>query len=302
MKKVSLISPCYNGSKYLKWFLDSLVEQTYQNVEFIFVNDGSTDDTEEIFMSYKPKLEEKGWNVIYIKQENKGQAEAINRGLKIFTGDYLIFPDSDDILYPNHIEEKVNFMEKNPDCGLAYNVVDVVNEIDVENVLYQLDNSKKQHQNFSDRLLVEDIAIWGSVSNILRSKYFLDVIPHREIYSSSAGQNFQILFPLSYKYPVMYLKKSLGKYVVRHNSHSHNESFQNIKPIFSFDVKYRTIFNLEIPIEKKWRLLQSLCENFKPLRSKNIKLFNLVPFIKIKRKNNKTRVYLFGVLVFSVCN
>ena len=49
--KVSLISPCYNGSSYIKWFLDSLVNQTYKNVEFIFINDGSTDNTEEIFMS-----------------------------------------------------------------------------------------------------------------------------------------------------------------------------------------------------------------------------------------------------------
>lgn len=49
MKKVSIISPCYNGAGYLARFLDSLMQQDYADVEFIFVNDGSTDDTENVF-------------------------------------------------------------------------------------------------------------------------------------------------------------------------------------------------------------------------------------------------------------
>lgn len=52
MKKVSLVSPCYNGESHLGYFIDSLLAQTYPNVEFIFVDDGSTDRTAEIFASY----------------------------------------------------------------------------------------------------------------------------------------------------------------------------------------------------------------------------------------------------------
>lgn len=58
--KVSLISPCYNGERYLSHFLDSLLLQNYNNVEFIFVDDGSTDKTREVFESYRKGLENKG--------------------------------------------------------------------------------------------------------------------------------------------------------------------------------------------------------------------------------------------------
>ncbi len=120
MKKVSIISPCYNGASYLPHFLQSLSEQTYTNIEFIFVNDGSTDNSEQLFLDYKPRLEQKGWSVIYIKQENAGQAAALNKGLEIFSGDYLLWPDSDDILLPQHIEQKVSFMEAHPEYALAF--------------------------------------------------------------------------------------------------------------------------------------------------------------------------------------
>ena len=135
MKKVSLISPCYNGENHLGYFLESLLTQTYENVEFIFVNDGSTDKTEEIFKAYQERLQNKGWDVVYISQENKGQAAAVNAGLKLVKGDYLLWPDSDDILYPEHIARKVAFMEKNPQYGVGFCSIDKVNENDLEKVL-----------------------------------------------------------------------------------------------------------------------------------------------------------------------
>ena len=57
---VSVITPCYNGEKFLHRFLDSVLNQTYTNVEFIFINDGSFDKTEEIVFSYKERLKSKG--------------------------------------------------------------------------------------------------------------------------------------------------------------------------------------------------------------------------------------------------
>lgn len=104
--KVSILSPCYNGEVHLEYFLKSLSEQTYKNVEFILIDDGSTDNSRQIYENHKQSLINKGWTTQYIYQKNQGQAAAINNGLKLITGKYLIFPDSDDILYSNHIEEK----------------------------------------------------------------------------------------------------------------------------------------------------------------------------------------------------
>ena len=88
MPLVSIITPCYNGAKYLNRFFDSLLQQTYSNIEVIIVNDGSIDETEEIILEHKEALLNKGYLFKYIKQENAGPAAAINAGLHVFTGDY----------------------------------------------------------------------------------------------------------------------------------------------------------------------------------------------------------------------
>ena len=116
---VSIITPCYNGEKYLDRYFNSIINQTYRPLELIFVNDGSTDKTEEIVKKYSPLLKKEGIDFIYLKQENKGQAAALNYGLKKFTGEFLTWPDSDDEMLPNCIEEKVKFLKNN----LSYEMV-----------------------------------------------------------------------------------------------------------------------------------------------------------------------------------
>lgn len=103
---VSIITPCYNGENYVTPFIKSVLLQSYNNIEFIFINDGSTDNTEKIVLDYEPEFKERGIKFKYIYQENQGQATALNNGLKIFTGDYLTWPDSDDILHPDNISKE----------------------------------------------------------------------------------------------------------------------------------------------------------------------------------------------------
>ena len=86
---VSIITPCYNGEKYIKRYMNSILEQTYPYLELIFINDGSNDCTEEIVLSYEEKLQNKGIKFVYLKQKNKGQAAALNSGLKKFNGEYV---------------------------------------------------------------------------------------------------------------------------------------------------------------------------------------------------------------------
>ena len=81
---VSIITPCYNGERYLDRYFASILHQTYPNLELIFINDGSTDRTEEIAQGYRLPLEQRGIRYTYLSQENAGQAAALNRGLKLF--------------------------------------------------------------------------------------------------------------------------------------------------------------------------------------------------------------------------
>lgn len=94
MEKVSVIIPTYNGEKYIQRCLDSVLNQTYDNIEIIVVDDGSTDGTKDIVQSYKKKYK----NVKYLYQINSRQGTARNNGLMKCTGEYVVFVDSDDAI------------------------------------------------------------------------------------------------------------------------------------------------------------------------------------------------------------
>ena len=106
MKKilVSVMLPVYNTSKYLKRCLDSVINQTYKNLEIILVDDGSTDDSGTICDEYAKK--DKRIKVIH--KENGGLSTARNAGIEAATGDYYSFIDSDDIVDLNFIERMLN--------------------------------------------------------------------------------------------------------------------------------------------------------------------------------------------------
>lgn len=223
MKKtplISVITPCYNGENSMRPMLDSLLKQTYPKVEFFFINDGSTDHTEEIFLEYKPKLEQKGWKVIYHKQTNGGAAKALNFGLARFTGKYLTWPDSDDILYPNYLAYRVQFMEEHSDCDLMLHWTDRCVEKDYEHKI----TPNEQYlfsSNFFEKIMFHPPFAPGLVA-CARSSSLVDRLPERHIYDKGkGGQNWQLLLPLSYSGKVVCVNKILACYVVRENSHSH---------------------------------------------------------------------------------
>lgn len=93
--KISVVIPCYNGSRYIEKCVKSLMAQSYTNLEIIIVNDGSTDDTEEKVAAFldDPRIK-------YIKQENGGEAAARNTGIKASEGEFLGFVDIDDYVEP----------------------------------------------------------------------------------------------------------------------------------------------------------------------------------------------------------
>lgn len=104
--KVSIIIPVYNGGKYVSLAIDSALRQTYNNIEIIVVNDGSTDNTDKICKSYGNKIK-------YIKKENGGVSTALNVGIKNMTGDYFSWLSHDDLYYPEKILTEIEYLRKN---------------------------------------------------------------------------------------------------------------------------------------------------------------------------------------------
>lgn len=108
-KKISVIIPVYNVEKYLARCLNSIIKNTYKNIEIILVNDGSKDKSQEIIDKYKNKY----GNIIKAReQENKGPAEARNVGIEMASGEYLMFIDSDDFIKEDYIENYVKTLKE----------------------------------------------------------------------------------------------------------------------------------------------------------------------------------------------
>ena len=107
MKKVSIIIPVYNGANYMRDAIDSALAQTYENIEVIVINDGSTDNgkTDKIARSYGDKIR-------YYNKKNGGVASAINYGLEKMTGDYFSWLSHDDRYLPNKVSDEISFLEE----------------------------------------------------------------------------------------------------------------------------------------------------------------------------------------------
>jgi glycosyltransferase involved in cell wall biosynthesis len=127
MPKVSVVIPVYNGARYIKEAIESVLNQTYKDYEIIIVDDGSTDNTKQVLDEY---LLSKGFNIDnkenqcfysltanpytlirYMYQENKGPGAARNRGIKEAKGEYIAFLDSDDLWLPEKLKKSINFIE-----------------------------------------------------------------------------------------------------------------------------------------------------------------------------------------------
>ncbi|NNK95118.1 MAG: glycosyltransferase family 2 protein [Desulfobacterales bacterium] len=115
MPKVSVIIPCYNQGHYLDQAVDSVLCQTFQDLEIIIVNDGSTDELTNIKCSqYEHK------KISVITTENKGLAAARNNGITQASGEYILPLDADDFIDSAYIEEAVSILDKSPEVGIVY--------------------------------------------------------------------------------------------------------------------------------------------------------------------------------------
>lgn len=118
--QITVLMPVYNAGRYLKEAIDSILSQTHMHFVFLIINDGSTDDSKEIILSYTDK------RIQYIENEkNIGLVSTLNKGLKLTETIFLARMDADDIAFPERLQIQFDFMQSNPDigvCGAAYEI------------------------------------------------------------------------------------------------------------------------------------------------------------------------------------
>lgn len=112
-QKITVLMPAYNAGKYIREAIISVLEQTYPHFELLIVNDGSTDDTVSVVLSFNDP------RIVLVNKEHSGIAEALNTGLRLADTYYIARFDADDICTPGRLEKQFNFLEDHPDYVLA---------------------------------------------------------------------------------------------------------------------------------------------------------------------------------------
>jgi len=237
---VSVIMPVYNGSNYLKEAIDSALNQTYKNVEIIVVNDGSTDNTEEIAKSYGDKIR-------YFFKENGGVSSALNLGLREMKGEYFSWLSHDDVYCPEKIEKQIEYLKTfDSENVILYSDHEVINE-----------KSKVTDALIRDHRLLEKKSEYAVLRGCVNGNTLL--IPKKAFDDYGffdeklrCAQDYAKWFEMMKTYKFLHISDILAKYRI----HKTQETSNNPKVVTEGNELWIRMMK-ELPRETKERLEES---------------------------------------------
>jgi glycosyltransferase involved in cell wall biosynthesis len=121
LPKVSIVTPSFNQATFLEMTIRSVLEQDYENIEYIIIDGGSTDGSKEIIQKYAHKL------AYWQSEKDKGQTDALNQGFARATGEILAWLNSDDVLYPGAVSAAVRKLAHHPEAAMVYGDCEWIN-------------------------------------------------------------------------------------------------------------------------------------------------------------------------------
>lgn len=206
---VSVIIPTFNREAFLKEAVDSVLAQDYPHAELIVVNDGSTDGTEKLLRDY-------GSVIKVVSQDNRGVSAARNAGIKIASGDYVAFLDSDDIWLPSKLKRHFEYFDNHPDVSICQ--TDEVWIRKGERV-----NPKKIHKKESGWIFERcvELCIVSPSAVILRKSVFDDIGMFDE--SLPACEDYDLWLRAALKYEIHTIEEKL---IVKRGGHEDQLSRQ----------------------------------------------------------------------------
>lgn len=219
---VSVVTPVFNGEAHVSRLLESVLNQTYPQVEMILADDGSEDATVSIAESYRARFAEKGYRYKIIQSDHRNASAALNHGLSYVRGEYLIWPDSDDWLTPESIEVRVRFLLENPSYYCVRSLASYADE--KTGILTKPEERRgdlKKEELFWDILEGKTFVCCGCY--MLKSRPFFDIYPQRKIPEYPVGQNFQMLLPFLYRHKCPTIEKELYQVIIRQGSASRRD-------------------------------------------------------------------------------
>lgn len=182
---VSVIIPTYNRADYIGETIESVLNQTYSPLEIIVIDDGSTDKTREVVANYLPRVR-------YIWQENAERGAARNHGLRIASGKFIAFLDSDDVWLPNKIEEDLKIFNSNPEAGLVYSDIQIIG---ADGKLKRELKREKKTGWVTEHLLRKNFVSVGA--HLIRTQILRDIGGFREERQLSCSEDYETWVRLS---------------------------------------------------------------------------------------------------------
>lgn len=259
---ISVIIPTYNRGYIIKNSIESVLNQTYENIELIVVDDNSDDNTEEIINSFNDK------RVKYIKlQENRGACYARNLGVKYSKGKYISFQDSDDVWHKDKLEKQKNFLEKNNldvvGCKMSINR----ENSEQRNIFPK--NCNLHGENIYIRNYISTQLLFGKRECFLKEK-FDERLPR--------FQDWELVIRLEKKFKVEILDEILVEAYIQNNSITKNpiKAIQSLKimiekhninnKVYANFLRLIGIYNLQANKDPRKYFKESLKKNYKDKR------------------------------------
>ena len=268
---VSVVIPVYNSEKFLEECLDSILAQTYQNIEIIAVDDGSTDSSPDILERYSDKI-----NII--SQKNQGLASALNLGISKMIGNWLKWFSPDDVMYSNTIEILIDEAKNHPDNTILYSNWNIIDE--TGNILREFHESNYNELSefdFNLRLLDGQQI---NVNTTLIPAIFLKKYGIRELDEPVAiDYDFFLRSALLHDVRFHLISQPLVKYRI----HSDQLSHKNISKTLNYisEIKDEILMKLDEPLRIKYNHGLEQYKKTKPTKTKTLefgmKLLSSVP-------------------------
>lgn len=230
MPEVSVIMPVYNGEKYIRESMDSVINQTHKDFEFIIINDCSSDNTENIIKSYNDN------RIKYVKnKKNLGVALSLNKGLNLATGKYIARMDADDISLPYRFEEQIKYLKENKECDICSgDIIEFDDNGNEQLHVYSHDNS-----NIMVDLLFDSPIVHPAV--MMRSSIKEKIDLYYDIQYEKA-EDFELWARISDKVRIDNLNKVLLKYRIHNLQVSVSCNRQQVKACRK--IRYRSLVKI----------------------------------------------------------
>lgn len=198
--KVSVVIAAYNKAGLTVRTVESVLSQTYPNLEIIVVDDGSTDNTKQRLASYGKKIK-------YVYKQNGGACSARNLGIKLSQGEYIGLLDCDDLYFPQKIDRSITYLRENPQFGFVYSAAYYIDQDD--NILRKYADYKNPYIGWISQNLVVRNFICNSTVVIRKSCFDKAGFFDQAIFTPA---DWDMWIRLSQNYQAGYIREALTKY------------------------------------------------------------------------------------------